>query len=180
MTLTADGFALFDTAIGSCGIAWRGDVVAGVHLPESDERGTRARMQRRFRALPEASPPPGVQHAIDAIRGLLAGDRNDLSAIPLDMDAVAPFERQVYEIARSIPPGATLTYGEVAARVGDPGAAQAVGQALGRNPFAPVVPCHRVVAANGKMHGFSAGGGVTTKLRMLQIEGWREAEPTLF
>ncbi|RZJ10583.1 MAG: MGMT family protein, partial [Haliea sp.] len=94
----------------------------------------------------------------------------DLSDIPLDMAGVPPFHRRVYEIARAIPPGRVLTYGEVAQRLGEPGAARAVGQALGHNPFAPVIPCHRVLAANRQGGGFSAGGGVSTKLRMLEIE----------
>ena len=96
------------------------------------------------------------------------------------MNRVPSFDRGVYEIARTIPPGTTLTYAEIAARLGAPGAARAAGRALGDNPFAPVVPCHGVVAAGGKMHGFSANGGVATKLRLLTIEGWRENEPTLF
>ena len=111
----------------------------------------------------------------------LSGAAVDLSTVPLDMERVPAFERRVYEVARTIPPGQTLTYGEVAARLGDPGAAREVGQALGRNPFAVIVPCHRVVAAGGKTGGFSATGGVTTKLRLLEIERARlRSEPTLF
>ena len=79
--------------------------------------------------------------------------------------------RRVYEVARTIPPGATLTYGEIAARLELPGAARDVGQALGRNPFPLVVPCHRVVAAGGRLGGFSARGGAATKRRLLAIEG---------
>jgi methylated-DNA-[protein]-cysteine S-methyltransferase len=96
------------------------------------------------------------------------------------MDAQPEFHRRVYSVARSIQPGSTLTYGEVATRIGEPGTARAVGQALGRNPFAPVVPCHRVLAADGRMHGFSANGGIAMKLRLLEIEGWRASEPTLW
>jgi methylated-DNA-[protein]-cysteine S-methyltransferase len=101
--------------------------------------------------------------------------------VALDMEGVPPFHRRVYEIARTIPPGATLSYGDVAARLDAPGAARAVGQALGRNPFALVVPCHRVLAARGKAGGFSARGGVATKLRLLALEGARPADqPALF
>ena len=89
------------------------------------------------------------------------------------MDGVPEFHRRVYEAARAIPPGNTLSYGDIAKRVGAPGAARAVGQALGRNPFPIVVPCHRVLAAGGKIGGFSAQGGVATKRRMLAIEGAR-------
>jgi methylated-DNA-[protein]-cysteine S-methyltransferase len=113
-----------------------------------------------------------VQQAIDQIVALLRGEPSDLEGITLDMDDVPPFRRRVYEVVRSIPPGETMSYGEVAEEVGSPGAARAVGQALGRNPFAIVVPCHRVLAAGGKAGGFSANGGVSTKLRMLAIEGY--------
>jgi methylated-DNA-[protein]-cysteine S-methyltransferase len=179
--MTAEGFALFETAIGSCGIAWADGRLIGTQLPETAGAGAaRARMQRRFPGASDVSPPAYVTAAIEAIRALLSGDRDDLSGIELDMEAIPPFERSVYELARTIPPGKTLTYGDIAKTLGEPGSARAVGQALGRNPFAPVVPCHRVVAASGTMHGFSAGGGVATKLRMLRIEGWRENEPTLF
>lgn len=103
------------------------------------------------------------------MRALLAGEAVDLSAVRLDMDRVPAFHRDVYRLARDIAPGDTRTYGELARALGSPGAARAVGQAMGRNPFAPVVPCHRVVASGGT-GGFSAGGGVATKLRLLDIE----------
>jgi methylated-DNA-[protein]-cysteine S-methyltransferase len=172
----SSGFTLFNTAIGLCAIAWGPNGVAGVQLPESSERETRARMRRRFPAAVEEAPaPPGVRRAIEGIVALLRGERNDLSTVVLDMSGVPAFHRDVYEVTRSIPPGSTLSYGEVAARAGAPGAARAVGQALGRNPFAIVVPCHRVLAAGGKVGGFSAEGGLTTKRRMLAIEGARIA-----
>jgi O-6-methylguanine DNA methyltransferase len=171
MATSALGFALFDTAIGRCGIAWSGRGLAGVQLPEASERQTRARLLRRFPHAREASPPPDVQRALDGIVALLRGEAGDLSEVALDMEGIPSFHRRVYEVARAIPSGETLSYGDVAARLGTPGAARAVGQALGRNPFAIVVPCHRVLAAGGKAGGFSAGGGVTTKLRLLSIEG---------
>jgi methylated-DNA-[protein]-cysteine S-methyltransferase len=164
------GFALFATAIGRCGIAWRERALVGVQLPESSDAATRARLLRGLPPLREAEPPAWVQLAIVRIQALLNGLQDDLADIPLDMESVPPFHRRVYEITRAIPPGRTLTYGEVAQRLGDPAAARAVGQALGHNPFAPVVPCHRVLAAHGAAGGFSAEGGVATKLRMLQIE----------
>jgi methylated-DNA-[protein]-cysteine S-methyltransferase len=169
--MMASGFTLFDTAIGRCGVAWGERGVAGVQLPEAGEQETRARMLQRFPAAGEAAPPPEVQHAIDRIMALLRGEASDLSAIALDMDQVPAFHRRVYEAARGIPPGMTLSYGDIAARAGAPGAARAVGQALGRNPFPIVVPCHRVLAAGGKIGGFSAQGGIVTKRRMLAIEG---------
>jgi methylated-DNA-[protein]-cysteine S-methyltransferase len=104
----------------------------------------------------------------------------DLSNVVLDMDGVPPFHQRVYALARRLLPGETVTYGELARRLGDPGAARAVGQALGANPFAPVVPCHRVLAASGRAGGFSANGGVSTKLRLLLIERTRFNGPGLF
>lgn len=169
--MTTEGFALFDTPLGHCGIAWGERGLAGLLLPEHSLAQTRARMQRLFPRLHEVPPSPEVHAAITRIRALLNGERDDLSDIVLDMSDVPPFHQRVYEVARAIPPGRTLTYGEVAARIGEPGAARAVGQALGHNPFAPVVPCHRVLAVGARSGGFSAGGGVATKLRMLQIEG---------
>lgn len=176
---SADGFALFDTAIGACAVAWGQRGVVGVQLPEASESAARARLARRFPGAKQSAPPPEVAQAIAGIVSLLAGERTDLSGVRLDWGAVPPFERQVYEVARTVPPGETLTYGEVAARLGEPGAAQAVGQALGRNPFPIVVPCHRVLAAGGKMGGFSASGGLTTKRRLLTIEG-APIQPSLF
>ena len=179
--MTARGFALFDTAIGACGIAWGERGLVGVQLPEGSEARTRARLRRRFSDAREAPPPPAVQRAIEGIVALLHGEAIDLSGVALDMDRVPPFERRVYEVARTIMPGATLSYGDIAARLGAPGEARAVGQALGQNPFPLVVPCHRVLAAGGKVGGFSANGGIATKLRLLSIEGARTSSaPTLF
>jgi len=164
------GFALFDTAIGPCGIAWNGRGVVGVQLPEGGEAETRARLRRRFPDTREAPPPEPVRRAIAGVVALLRGEPSELDTVTLDMDGVPPFHRRVYEVARTIPPGTTLSYGEVAARMGAPGAARDVGQALGQNPFAIIVPCHRVLAANGKVGGFSARGSVRTKLRLISSE----------
>jgi methylated-DNA-[protein]-cysteine S-methyltransferase len=161
---------LFETAIGRCGIAWGECGIVGLQLPEP-AGAERARLLRRFPDAVEGSPPPVVQDAIDRIAALLRGEQADLGPIGLDMADVPGFDRSVYEAARRIAPGATRTYGEIAAEIGDPGAARAVGQALGRNPFPIAVPCHRVLAADGKPGGFSAHGGVATKLRLLAIEG---------
>src|SRR5215471_19142614 len=116
--MMANGFALFDTAIGRCGVAWGERGVAGIQLPEAGERETRARMLQRFPAAGEAAPPPEVQQAIDRIVALLRGEASDLSTIALDMDQVPAFHRRVYEAARVIPPGMTLSYGEIAAQAG--------------------------------------------------------------
>ena len=165
------GFALFATPLGWCGIAWGGRGIVGIQLPETGEAQTRRRLLRRFPDAQELPPSPDVQRAMDSIVALLRGEPSDLTSVELDMEQVPPFGRQVYEVARTIPPGSTLTYGEIAGRLGERRLAREVGQALGQNPFAIVVPCHRVVAAGGKSGGFSASGGVRTKLRMLAIEG---------
>jgi methylated-DNA-[protein]-cysteine S-methyltransferase len=175
------GFALFDTAIGRCGIAWGERGVVGVQLPESSEARTRARLRRRLPDVLETPPPAAVQRAIEGIVALLEGERRDLADVALDMADVPAFERGVYEVARTIAPGATLTYGEIAARLGVQGDARAVGEALGQNPFPIVVPCHRVLAAHGRTGGFSANGGIATKLRLLSIERARTSSaPMLF
>jgi methylated-DNA-[protein]-cysteine S-methyltransferase len=179
--MTAYGFTLFDTGIGRCGIAWGPRGVAGVQLPERNDRETGERLLRKCPDAREASPPPDVKRVIDDIVALLQGGAIDLSGVVLDMSRVGEFERRVYDVARTIQPGATLSYGEIATRLGDRGLARDVGQAMGRNPFPIVVPCHRVLAAGGKAGGFSANGGLTTKLRMLTIERARTGDaPTLF
>lgn len=169
--MTERGITLFDTAVGRCGLAWGPAGLTAVALPEASPGETLARLRRKGGAGEATAPPAAVQATIAAIAALLRGERRDLAEIALDMDGVPAFHRRVYELARGIPPGRTLTYGEVAARLGEPGAARAVGQALGRNPFPIVVPCHRVLAAGGRPGGFSAPGGLETKFRLLVIEG---------
>jgi methylated-DNA-[protein]-cysteine S-methyltransferase len=167
------GHALFDTAIGVCGIAWGSQGVLAVQLPEADPTRTCERLLKGLPPLlPEREPPLPVQAAIEGVQAMLEGrSRSDLREIALDMSRLTPFQREVYALVRAIPPGQTRTYGEVALALGDAGLARAVGQAMGHNPFAPVVPCHRVLAAGNKPGGFSASGGARTKLRMLMIEG---------
>lgn len=175
------GFTLFDTDIGPCGIAWGERGVIAVQLPEADAARTRARLQRRCPDAHEAPPPSDVLRTIEGIVALLRGEARDLSGVALDMERVAEFDRRVYEIARTIAAGSTLSYGEIATRLGGRELARDVGQALGRNPFPIVVPCHRVLGVGGKAGGFSANGGVTTKLRLLTIERARTSPtPTLF
>jgi methylated-DNA-[protein]-cysteine S-methyltransferase len=180
--VTTPGFAVFATAIGPCAIGWNERGVTIVQLPEGDEAAARARMRRRWADAKELVPPPEVARAVEAITALLRGEAIDLSFVQLDMERTLSFERSVYERARSILPGQTRTYGEIARELGGPpGSARAVGQALGRNPFALVVPCHRVLAADGGLGGFSARGGVKTKQRLLAIEGAKTCHtPGLF
>lgn len=170
-------FHCYDTALGCCGIAWseRGAIV-GSQLPEESPTATRDRMRARFPAAREqADPPPAVRQAMAAVRRLLAGETADgaeLLAVELDPRGLPEFHRQVLELTRRIPVGQTLSYGELASRLGQPGAARAVGQAEGHNPFAPIVPCHRVLPTpgSGGKGGFSAHGGLATKQRLLLIE----------
>lgn len=174
-------FALFTTAIGACALIWRGETVIGAALPESTEAATRAHLRRRFPDADEAQPSAPIADAIRLIQRLLAGENVDLGAIPIDLSTADHFERRVYAAASAIPRGEVRTYGELAAAIGAPGAARAVGTALGRNPIPIIVPCHRILAAGGKSGGFSAPGGTATKFRMLAIEGARRpGEPELF
>lgn len=173
-------FSVFDTAIGACGIVWSARGIAGVQLPEASAEATRARLLRRFADAQEMPPTESVQRAIDGIVALLRGEARDLTDIVIDDDDTPDFNKRVYAIARQIPPGETLTYGEIAERLGDKALARAVGQALGENPVPIIMPCHRVLAANGKSGGFSATGGVVTKLRLLTIEKAQPGGPTLF
>jgi methylated-DNA-[protein]-cysteine S-methyltransferase len=175
------GFTLFDTAIGRCGIVWSERGVVAVRFPERSDDATRGRIWRRFADAREATPSDEAQRAIAGIVALLDGEPRDLRDVTLDMQDVPDFNRQVYDVARSIGPGATLTYGEVAERLGDRNLARDVAQALSQNQTPIVVPCHRVLAAGGKTGGFSAPGGVKTKLRLLSIEGAQpEPGPMLF
>lgn len=169
--MTAHQFTLFESPIGTCALVWSERGIAGLQLPETKAAATRARVQRRWQDVQEVEPPPAIRSAIDRIQALLNGASDDLGNIALDLDAAPDFHRKVYEVARTIPPGQTLTYGEIARRLGMPHESREVGQALGRNPIAIIVPCHRVLGADGKMGGFSANGGVATKRRMLEIEG---------
>lgn len=179
--MSAQRFVLFDTIIGRCGVAWGDRGLIGVQLPETSPGAAWARLRKRFPDAVESEPTAEIEAIIERIRALLAGGRDDLADIPLDLDGQSAFNLRVYEIARAITPGETSTYGEVAKAMGEPGAARAVGKALGENPWPIVVPCHRVLAASGHMGGFSASGGAETKARLLTLEKARTDEvPTLF
>jgi methylated-DNA-[protein]-cysteine S-methyltransferase len=178
--MTEQSFTIFETAIGACGVVWGKRGLLGVQIPEANERATRARLQKRFPLATEAAPPPDVQNAIDGMIALLRGERRDLADIAIDNDGVPEFNTRVYAIVRNVPPGQTITYGEIAEKLGDKLLARAVGQAMGENRCPIVMPCHRVLAASGKSGGFSAAGGVVTKLKLLTIEGAQPGGPTLF
>ncbi|WP_372465968.1 methylated-DNA--[protein]-cysteine S-methyltransferase [Nocardia spumae] len=194
----------FDTAIGRCAMAWTEGAVVRFQLPELARSGrapgqtpgdagprefsafTTGMLRRGVGSIPaervrHAEPDGAMAEVIAAVRAHLSGELDALRWIGVDYRAQPEFHRAVYDVTRAIDPGHTLTYGEVAARIGAPGAAQAVGQALGRNPIPLIVPCHRVLAADHGLHGFSAPGGIATKARLLEIERTSGfGEPMLF
>jgi len=173
-------FSLFPTPLGDCAIAWDNNMIVGTHLPERTSAVTAQRFAARTKAS-EGTPTPYVQRAITSITALLEGEKTDLSYIACDFSQLETFAAKVYNATRAIPPGQTLTYGDIATQLGNKQFAQNVGRTLGRNPLPIIVPCHRVLGANAKLTGFSAYGGVDTKLRMLTIEGAQIGnEPGLF
>jgi methylated-DNA-[protein]-cysteine S-methyltransferase len=179
--MTDFNFTLFDTSLGRCGIAWADRGIVAVQLPQPDETQTRVRLKQRYASAVEARPPAFVQAAIDRIKALMHGEKVDLTQVDLDLTDVPDFNRNVYAIARQIPAGQTLTYGDIAKRLGGVELSRDVGRAMGQNPCPVIVPCHRVLAAGGKPGGFSANGGVETKLKMLAIEGaYVNHTPSLF
>jgi methylated-DNA-[protein]-cysteine S-methyltransferase len=179
--MSVSAFALFPTAIGPCALAWSEAGLTGVWFPEPTDEATRERIRRRLGDIPETEPPAAVRDSMARIAELLETGRADLTTIALDMEGIEAFERRVLEAAREIRPGATATYGELAAKVGAPRATREVGQAMARNRFPIVVPCHRVLAAGGGFGGFSAPGGLESKARLLNIERAAVgAEPSLF
>lgn len=175
-------FTLFETAIGVCGVAWDARGVVGAQLPMPNGEKTRLRMLQRFPQGEDASPPASIQRIIDDVVAMMKGEAKEFSNAPLVMDDVPEFNQRVYRIARAIPHGGTLTYGDIAKELGDLALSRMVGQAMGQNPFPPLIPCHRVLGAGGKPGGFSANGGVETKLKMLTIEKAKIAgqPPSLF
>ena len=167
------GITIFETPIGPCGIAWRGAKVIGVEIGDTDEKETRYRLGERVGEQfsdAQADVPAFVTQAIEKVRALLDGGSPDFSQTPLAFESLPDLNRQVYEIILELKAGETTTYGAIARRLGDVSLSQAVGYALGKNPFPIIVPCHRVLGSNGKVGGFSAAGGTATKLKLLNIE----------
>jgi methylated-DNA-[protein]-cysteine S-methyltransferase len=162
-------YCMFDTAVGPCGVAWTERGLTRVQLPEADRSATEQRMRQGCSGAGNA--PPEVGRVIAGIERYLAGEKIDFAFATLDLTGIGTFHRQVYDAARRIGWGETTTYGDLARQVRLPGAARAVGQALGRNPLPIVVPCHRILASGGKIGGFSAFGGAATKERLLALEG---------
>jgi methylated-DNA-[protein]-cysteine S-methyltransferase len=181
------GFAFFGTPAGLVGLAWDDALaIIGGQLPEASDELTQQRMQQRYPRLAEAAEPPrAIADVLRRLAAALNGEPDTLEDVPLADADVPEFHRRVYALARRIPPGHTRTYGDLAAELGGPAVARAVGQALARNRFAPLVPCHRVMAAHGQAGGFSGPGGLHAKLKLLQLEGAElggasDAQPGLF
>lgn len=165
-------YSLFDTALGRCGLAWGGGGILSVSFAESDDAKTRASLMRRAQDAVEVTKPPGeIAHVVSDIIALFEGKVRDLSYASLDLTGIAEFDRTLYDLTLAIRPGETKTYGDLARALGDITLSRRVGQSLGRNPFPIIVPCHRVVGADGTMTGFSAPGGTDVKRRLLKIEG---------
>ncbi len=164
---------IFATTIGPCGVAWNERGVAGVQLPERDEAMTAKRLAAKAGSAGPAEPPRAIAAVIADIRRYLAGERIDFSAVPVDLDNVDPFRRKLYAALRAIDYGRTTTYGALAKALGaaEWEGARDVGEAMGRNPVPIVIPCHRVLAAGGKLGGFTAPGGIATKQKLLALEG---------
>jgi methylated-DNA-[protein]-cysteine S-methyltransferase len=148
----------FDTAIGECGVLWSEAGLTRVYLPRS------------FSEVSSGEPPAFVREAAAGIAALLEGEPRALREVPLDYTGVPEFHARVFAALRMVDPGELCTYGDLAKAVEAPNGAQAVGRAMGSNPFPIVVPCHRVLSSTGALHGFSAPGGIVTKRRMLEIE----------
>jgi methylated-DNA-[protein]-cysteine S-methyltransferase len=169
--MSGRGYTVFDTAIGRCGIAWSDHGVIGVQLPEAREIETRRRLFQIYPDARDMRPPLNVEIAIEGMVALLRGQASDLSDVTLDMTGIAGFNQRVYEFARTIPRGETRIYSEVAASLRASGAAHSVAQAISKNPFMLIVPCHRVLEAGGYADKISPHGGAISKRRLLSIEG---------
>jgi methylated-DNA-[protein]-cysteine S-methyltransferase len=164
-------YSIFDTAIGRCAIAWGDAGIVGVHLPEAREIDTRRRLFHLYPEARENKPTPNSEAAIEGIVGLLRGGAADFPDVMLDLRDVHGFDQRVYQITQRIHRGETLTYGDVAARLGSPSAVRSVALALARNPFVIIVPCHRVLEKGGYADHMSPHAGLISKRRLLSIEG---------
>jgi O-6-methylguanine DNA methyltransferase len=169
--MTTLSWATFSTPIGTCGLVWNSHGILRLFLPESESG-----LIERLRSLTGSpcSPtriPAMARTAMSRLQAHLAGTLDDFAGIPIDLTACTPFQQKVYAALRAVPPGSTISYGELARHIGAPRAARAVGAAVGANPAALLIPCHRVLGAQGALGGFSAPGGTDTKKRLLQIEG---------
>jgi len=179
--MVGSAYAVFDTMVGRCGIAWGAGGVLSVQLAEARELETRRRLLRHWPDARETRPPVGIEAAIEGIVAVLRGQPYDFSEIVLDMRGFAPFDCRVYAATQAIARGTTMTLAELAKTLGASGAIHAVGKAIKQNPFAVIVPCHRVLAAAGDTGGTCANGGMVSRRRLLTLEGaLAKSGPTLF
>ncbi|MGE0701649.1 MAG: methylated-DNA--[protein]-cysteine S-methyltransferase [Hyphomicrobiaceae bacterium] len=168
-------YALIDTQLGTCGIAWSRAGFVRLQLPETTREATELRISAR--RVPERGPlPRPVEAAVSLLQRYFAAGTVDLGSIAVDLAGVPEFHAAIYAALRRVPCGETITYGELARAVGAPGAARGVGQAMARNPVPVVIPCHRVLAKGERLGGFSAPGGVATKQRLLALERATDCE----
>jgi methylated-DNA-[protein]-cysteine S-methyltransferase len=164
-------YCIFDTAIGPCGIAWSREGVVRFLLPDRSAAATEAGLRQRTGAASPSEPPESIAEAIAALRRYFDGGAMSFDQVPVALPPLEEFQQRVYAATRALGWGKTATYGEIAKIAGLPNGAQAVGQAMSRNPVPIIIPCHRVLAAGGKVGGFSAYGGGVTKARLLAMEG---------
>ena len=156
------GYTLFDTKLGACAIAWSDTGITAFQLPEATDELTVERIAKKTQTT-EAKPPAWVKKAIKAVQKHLEGKPQSFADVPLDLRDSPEFHAAVYQALRTVPPGKTTSYGELAKAAGSPGAARAVGRAMATNPVPVLVACHRVLGADGTPTGFSAYGGLVTK-----------------
>ncbi|HEX3500853.1 MAG TPA: methylated-DNA--[protein]-cysteine S-methyltransferase [Stellaceae bacterium] len=172
MGQTAQHYLIFETACGFCGIAWNNVGITRFQLPTRSAEAIERILRRRVPGAESGAPTPEVAEAVAAVKRYFAGEETDFSGVTLDLGEQDEFFRQIYAAARRVLWGHTTTYGTLAKELGaGPEAARDVGEAMAKNPVALIIPCHRVLAAVGKVGGFSAPGGSATKLRMLALEG---------
>ncbi|OQA05276.1 MAG: Bifunctional transcriptional activator/DNA repair enzyme Ada [bacterium ADurb.Bin374] len=170
-TEMTSGHAFFETPIGRCAVAWSNRGVQALQLPDETDEKTLAGLRKRVPVSMERAPSKDAKKAIAFVTGLLSGNKTPFPFPKLDLEDIPEYNIYVYNTLRSVPVGTTVSYGELASRTGKPRAARAVGRIVGLNPVPLLIPCHRVIGADGHLHGFSAPGGVVTKRRILDLEG---------
>jgi methylated-DNA-[protein]-cysteine S-methyltransferase len=179
--MTGRGYAIFDTAVGRCGIVWSGSGVLSVQLPQAREIDTRRRLYQLYPEAREARPPVNTEIAVVGITAILRGQDFDLAEVTLDLNAISHFNRRVYEFTRTIPRGETRTYSEVAQQMRREGTEREIAQAIAKNPYMIIVPCHRVLENGHYADKIAPSGGTISKRHLLSIEGTHlSASKTLF
>jgi methylated-DNA-[protein]-cysteine S-methyltransferase len=173
----AVGYTIVDTAIGPIGVAWSDKGICRVALPERDRQRMQERFATRLGDAKRSEPQGDIAAAIELVKRYGDGETVDFSGVPVDLDGVDEFRRAIYDAARGLSFGTTTTYGGLCDAAGHPGMARETGEALGKNPVPLIVPCHRILAAGGKIGGFSAPGGSATKEKLLRLEGVRLGPP---